>query len=87
MDTMILNEKLNLLGRHNQKLQAQILTMEDVSDKLQQLEELNRQLARVTHCLTFLWHPEWKGACLCAIRMPAIHDATAQDAASTHTGH
>ncbi|KAK9794927.1 hypothetical protein WJX73_009995 [Symbiochloris irregularis] len=46
MDTLMLNEKVSMLQRHNHRLQAQILSMEDVSDRLSQLEELNRQLAR-----------------------------------------
>lgn len=53
MDTMMLNEKVTMLQRHNHRLQAHILSMEDVSDRLSQLEELNRQLARVSTALCF----------------------------------
>ena len=44
---MLLMEAFSTLQRQNQKLQTQILSMEDVSDRLQQLEEFNRKLHKV----------------------------------------
>ena len=46
MDTMMLMEAFTTMQRQNHRLQAKILSMEDVSDRLQQLEEVNRKLAK-----------------------------------------
>lgn len=47
VDAMLMMEAYSNLQRQNQKLQAKILSMNDVSDRLQLLEEHNRKLHKV----------------------------------------